>query len=61
MAVKEAAFDCAIYSTADSKEPLVCFSFGDVKDPEDFAFVPCTRWREKHGGKGEFEEDYVGR
>ena len=48
MAVKEAAFDCAIYSTADSKEPLVCFSFGDVKDPEDFAFVPSLRGEEKN-------------
>ena len=46
-AVKEAAFDCAIYSTADSKEPLVCFSFGQTKDPQDFAFVPSLRSEEK--------------
>ena len=47
-AVKEAAFDCAIYSTAESKEPLVCFSFGNVKDPQDFAFVPSLRGEEKN-------------
>jgi len=46
-AVKEAAFDCAIYSTAESKEPLVCFSFGNVRDPDDFAFVPSLRSEEK--------------
>ena len=46
-AVKEAAFDCAIYATAESKEPLVCFSFGNIKDPQDFAFVPSLRSEEK--------------
>ena len=45
-AVKEAAFDCALHTTSSSSEPLVCFSFGDVK-PDKFAFTPSLKGEEK--------------
>ena len=37
--VKEAAMDCAIHARADSKESLVCYSFGEPKETA-FAFKP---------------------
>jgi hypothetical protein len=41
MAVKEAAIDCSIHSGADSKEPLVCFSFGKTEpSPSKFSITP---------------------
>lgn len=41
LAVKEASIDCALHSSADSKEPLVCFSFGKGDpSPSKFAITP---------------------
>lgn len=41
LAVKEAAIDCALHSGADSKEPLVCFSFGKGDpSPSKFSITP---------------------
>ena len=41
LAVKEAAIDCSLHSSADSKEPLVCFSFGKTEpSPSKFAITP---------------------
>ena len=41
MAVKEAAIDCSLHSSVDSKEPLVCFSFGKTEpSPSKFAITP---------------------
>lgn len=37
--VKEAAMDCAVHARADSKESLVCYSFGEPKETA-FAFKP---------------------
>jgi SNF2 family DNA or RNA helicase len=40
-AVKEAAIDCSLHSGADSKEPLVCFSFGKTEpSASKFAITP---------------------
>ena len=40
-AVKEAAIDCSLHSDADSKEPLVCFSFGKTEPAASkFAITP---------------------
>jgi hypothetical protein len=41
MAVKEAAIDCSLHSGADSKEPLVCFSFGKTEPSSSkFSITP---------------------
>ena len=45
--VKEAAIDCSLHSTTDSKEPLVCFSFGKGEpSPSKFAISPSLSGEE---------------
>ena len=39
LAVKEASVDCALHSSAGSKEALTCFSFGSV-DASKFSYAP---------------------
>mgnify|MGYP001207667649 CR=1 FL=1 len=47
LAVKEAAIDCSLHSTVDSKEPLVCFSFGKGDpSPSKFAISPSLSGEE---------------
>ena len=47
LAVKEAAIDCSLHSTADSKEPLVCFSFGKGDpSPSKFSITPSLSGEE---------------
>ena len=47
LAVKEAAIDCSLHSTSDSKEPLVCFSFGKGDpSPSKFAITPSLSGEE---------------
>ena len=47
LSVKEAAIDCSLHSTADSKEPLVCFSFGKGEpSPSKFAISPSLSGEE---------------
>ena len=39
--MKEASIDCALHSSADSKDPLVCFSFGKGDpSPSKFSITP---------------------
>ena len=38
-AIKESAIDCALHTTVDSKEPLVCYSFGSPV-PDKFSYLP---------------------
>ena len=37
--IKEASIDCALHSTADSKDKLVCFNFGNPT-PDNFSYKP---------------------
>ena len=46
-AVKESAIDCALHSTSDSKEKLVCYSFSNSKNPDEFAYYPTLTGEEK--------------
>ena len=46
-AVKQSAIDCALHSTADSKEPLVCYSFGGNTTPDLFSYYPSLKGEEK--------------
>ena len=47
MAVKQSAIDCALHSTADSKEPLVCYSFGANVTADRFSYYPSLSGEEK--------------
>ena len=38
-AVKEASIDCALHSTTENKEQLVCFNFGNPT-PDKFSYLP---------------------
>ena len=44
-AVKQSAMDCNLHSKADSKEPIVCYSFGQPK-PDKFAYYPSLEREE---------------
>ena len=46
-AVKQSAIDCALHSTADSKEPLVCYSFGANVTSDRFSYYPSLSGEEK--------------
>ena len=46
-AVKQSAIDCALHSSADSKEPLVCYSFGANVTPDRFSYYPSLSGEEK--------------
>ena len=43
--VKQSAMDCNLHSKADSKEPIVCYSFGQPK-PDKFAYYPALEREE---------------
>lgn len=45
-AIKESAMDCSLHSRADSKEPIVCYSFGRPSR-EKFAYYPALEREEK--------------
>jgi hypothetical protein len=45
-AIKESAIDCAIHSTAGSKEKLKCYTMGNPT-PEEWAFVPSYEGEER--------------
>ena len=45
-AIKESAIDCAIHSTAESKEKLKCYSMGNPS-PEEWAYVPSYEGEER--------------
>ena len=49
--IKEASVDCATYSKNNTKEGLVCFSFGKVA-PEKMAYTPSYRNQEKDKDQG---------
>jgi len=46
-AIKESAFDCALHTTSESSEPLVCFSFGPDVNPDSYTFTPSLTGEEK--------------
>jgi len=45
-AIKESAIDCAIHSTAKSKEKLKCYSMGNPS-PDEWAYVPSYEGEER--------------
>ena len=45
-AIKESAIDCAIHSTAGSKEKLKCYSMGNPT-PDEWAYVPSYEGEER--------------
>jgi len=45
-AIKESAIDCAIHSTAKSKEKLKCYSMGNPT-PDEWAYVPSYEGEER--------------
>ena len=45
-AIKESAIDCAIHSTAGSKEKLKCYSMGNPS-PDEWAYVPSYEGEER--------------
>ncbi len=45
-AVKQSAMDCSLHSRSDSKEPIVCYSFGKVSQ-DKFSYYPSLENEEK--------------
>ena len=45
-AIKESSMDCSLHSKADSKEPIVCYSFGRPSE-DKFAYYPALEREEK--------------
>ena len=45
-AIKESSMDCSLHSRADSKEPIVCYSFGRPSE-DKFAYYPALEREEK--------------